>query len=257
MHITGTSVDNQCIESYVEQLKRLYKTASLPSEGLSEKLSKDRIKICRLAMIKNEEVCRHAVDDEFVKQTITGKIDDILHTKTPVELKDIFEGLPEGRKMILVEGAPGAGKSSLSFDICKKWSEGELFQQYKAVILVRLRDPQVQKAKRMSDLLPACCNVTRAQQVESAIKAVHGRDVLWILDGWDEFPDNLKNEHSLLRKSSTMHVVCFQHLIKLCIHENITRVTLQVQACIHVGLSACDACMIAMSTLSKNLIVIS
>ena len=78
-----------------------------------------------------------------------------------------------------------------------------MFQEYKVVILVRLRDPQVQKAKTLADLLPACCNVARVQQVESAIKAVHGRGVLWILDGWDEFPDNLKNEQSLLR-----NIVC-------------------------------------------------
>ena len=192
--LTGKS-DDSCLTSYGELLKREYEMLALPSEELLG----HRTKVCRLAMIENEEERRHAVDEEFVRQAITGNIDDILHTKTPVELKDIFEGLPKDRKMILFEGAPGAGKSSLSLDICKKWNEGELFQEYKAVILVRLRDPQVQKAKTLADLLPACCNVARAQQVETAIKAVHGRDVLWILDGWDEFPDNLKNEHSLLR----------------------------------------------------------
>ena len=95
---TGKS-DDSCLTSYGKLLKREYEMLALPSKELLG----HRTKVCRLAMIKNEEVCRHAVDDEFVRQTITGKIDGILHTKTPVELKDIFDGLPKDRKMILFE----------------------------------------------------------------------------------------------------------------------------------------------------------
>ncbi len=76
--------------------------------------------------------------------TVTGKVDDILHTKTPVKLENIFQIDHACRKVVLIEGAPGSGKSTLSWDICKRWGAGELFQKYEVVILVQLRDPEVQ-----------------------------------------------------------------------------------------------------------------
>ncbi len=79
--------------------------------------------------------------------TVTGKVNDILLMKSPVELAEIFQiDQKIERCMILIKGAPGLGKSTLSWDICKRWGAGELFQEYEAVILMHLRDPEVQAA---------------------------------------------------------------------------------------------------------------
>ena len=185
--------EESCMASYAENLKAKYLNQSLPAEGLLEHSNQ----ICRLAMIQKEKVSHHEITNEFVQQTITGKVDDILHMKKPVELQSIFKGVPHDRKIVLIEGAPGAGKSSLSLNICKKWSEGELFQEYKAVILVRLRDPRIQEAKSIAELLPHCEKST-SLNVESEILATNGDKILWVLDGWDEFPDQLKNDDECL-----------------------------------------------------------
>ncbi len=153
--------------------------------------------MCHLAMIQREKLSRNEINDEFVQQTITGKVDDILHMKTPVELKSIFKDVPSIPKVVLIEGAPGAGKSSLSLNICKKWSEGELFQEYTAAILVRLRDPCIQLARSISELLPHC-EKSVSKRVESVIVATGGENILWVLDGWDEFPENLKKDEQCL-----------------------------------------------------------
>ncbi len=174
-------------------LKANYQKQSLPAEGLLEHSSK----ICRLAMIQREKLRRHEINNQFVQQTITGKVDDILHMKTPVELKSIFKGVPSDRKVVLIEGAPGAGKSSLSLNICKKWSDGELFQEYSAAILVRLRDPCIQAAKSIAELLPHC-EKSVSKKVESFILATEGENILWVLDGWDEFPEHLKKDEKCL-----------------------------------------------------------
>ena len=150
-------------------------------------------------MIEKEKHVHREAEKEIIENTISGKVDDIVQKKSPVEIKDIFEGVPEDHKVVLIEGAPGAGKSSLSLDICQKWSEGELFQEYKAVILVRLRDPHVQEATTIGQLLPYRDGTT-PQQVASEIETVLDRDVLWVLDGWDELPVSLKKESSLLRQ---------------------------------------------------------
>ena len=57
------------------------------------------------------------------------------------------------KKIVLIEGGPGMGKTSLAINICKCWAKGELLQSYIAVILLTLRDPEIQKAKTIGDLL--------------------------------------------------------------------------------------------------------
>ena len=154
-------------------------------------------KIFNLAIIKKERIQRGKIDDEFVHKTIRGQVDDILSKKSPIELENIFKNVEGERKVILIDGAPGSGKSTLTVHICQRWSRGELFQEFSIVILVQLRDPAVQRAQTIADLLP-CPDTESAQNVANAITANYGRGVLWVLDGWDELPSHLR-EKSLLR----------------------------------------------------------
>ena len=48
-------------------------------------------KIFNLAMIKENVIDRYRVEDDFVRMTITGKVDDILKMKSPIKLQDIFQ----------------------------------------------------------------------------------------------------------------------------------------------------------------------
>ena len=158
-------------------------------------------KVFNLAIIKKETIQRGPLDDEVVRQTIRGQVDNILLKKSPIELKDLFTNIEGERKMILLEGAPGSGKSTLTAHICQRWSRGELFQEFTIVILVQLRDPAVQHAKCIADLIP-CRNQEIAQQVASAITDSDGRGILWLLDGWDELPSHLQ-EKSFLKDMIT------------------------------------------------------
>ena len=101
------------------------------------------------------------------------------------------------RKVILLEGAPGCGKSTLSVYICQQWEKGQLFNHFQLVILIRLRDPSVKNAKDLADLLP-CPDTTTAQQIAARMLANKCQDVLFILDGWDELPP-------ILRKNSIFY----------------------------------------------------
>ena len=154
-------------------------------------------KIFNLAIIKKERIQRGKIDDEFVRKTIRGQVDDILSKKSPIELEKLFTNIEGERKVILIDGAPGSGKSTLTVHICQRWSSGELFQEFTIVILVQLRDPGVQSAQSIADLIP-CPDIESAQQVASVIKANLGRGILWVLDGWDELPSHLR-EKSFLR----------------------------------------------------------
>ena len=158
-----------------------------------------------LAIIKKERVQRGKIDNEFVLQSIHGQIDNILLAKSPIDLEDIFKNIEGERKVILIDGAPGSGKSTLAIHITQGWSKGELFQEFTIVILVQLRDPAVQSAKSITDLLP-CPDIKTARQVDSAIKANNGRGILWVMDGWDELPLRLQDDSFLRDMIAPPHI---------------------------------------------------
>ena len=157
-------------------------------------------KVFNLAMIKPEQVQRRSIDDHFIRETITGKIDDILQRKVPITLEQICEkaeqkkegapGCGETEQMkILIEGAPGCGKSTLSLHICHEWVADRLLKEYSQVILVKLREEVVQNAKSIADLLPKR-DGTMGQNAEKEITTCDGEGTLFIFDGWDELPEN-------------------------------------------------------------------
>ena len=184
-------------EQYLDYLKYLYASLDKKPTTSNQWPPSATKKFFRLAMIKTATVRRGHIDDRFVRMTITGKVDDILRQKYPIQLKDIFKETEGQRRVILLEGAPGCGKSTLSVYICKQWEKGQLFNQFQFVILIRLRDPAVQNAKGLADLLP-CPDTKTAQQIAARMLANKCRDVLFILDGWDELLPNL-------RKNSIFH----------------------------------------------------
>ena len=155
-------------------------------------------KIFRLAMIQRERVQRGHIEDRFVRMSISGRVDDILHAKSPVELEHIFGNTLHGGEIILIEGAPGSGKSTLTVHICQRWGKGELFQEFTVVILVQLRDPAVRRAQTIAHLLPVE-NAAVAQELATALIATSGRGVLWVLDGWDELLLHIQQD-SIFRK---------------------------------------------------------
>ena len=190
------------------QLRKRYRQ-SQGSPSPVEWIPSPTKKIFRLAMIQRERVQRGHIEDSFVRLTISGRVDDILHAKSPVELEHIFRNTLDGGEVILIEGAPGSGKSTLTVHICQRWGKGELFQQFTVVILVQLRDPAVQRAQTIADLLP----VENAEEIATELMATNGRGVLWVLDGWDELPPHLQSKS------------VFRNLVKRTLSESSVIVT--------------------------------
>ena len=99
-------------------------------------------------------------------------------------------------KCILVEGAPGVGKSTFVWMLCRKWSKGKLLRQYRLVVLLRLRDKRVREAKSVSDLF-YYYNRKIQQIVVEEIQATGGRGVLLLFEGYDELPARLRTSNSI------------------------------------------------------------
>ena len=204
----ATGVSTQ-LQSYGSYLRSRYQ-AQVPSFALQWPPPPSR-KIFNLAMIKKERVQRGRIDEEFVRLSITGKVNDILDKKVPVKLEEIFQLDEEKRKVILIEGAPGSGKTTLSWDIFQRWGAGKLFQEFEAVVLVRVRDPEAQKACEIVGLLPAE-DRSVAGSVAAEIVACRGRKVLFVIDGWDEGGSSLP-ETSAIRRLIQSELCCESSVI--------------------------------------------
>ena len=147
-------------------------------------------------MVKKEEVSKEQAD-EFTKSTIHGNIDDICKKKLAVDFTQIGkqeDGTPA--KLILVEGAPGIGKTTFSWKICRKWAKGKILREYELVVLLRLRDKRVQEIKCIADLFYHSDRELQ-NSVAKDIQHHHGKSVLLLFEGYDELPRKLQTQQSI------------------------------------------------------------
>ena len=181
------------LDRYCVHLKAVYTKTEMPNLKWPPSLGKTFI---NLAVIIKDKRTREEVD-EFTKATIRGDIDQILKKKAPIQLEDIMTvKADEHLKCVLVEGAPGVGKSTLAWHVCQRWGKGELFQEFSTVQLLQLRDTRVQAATCVEDLFP---HYDKKLQSEAAqeISNNHGEGTLIILDGLDELPRKFLSQPSI------------------------------------------------------------
>ena len=100
-------------------------------------------------------------------------------------------------QFILIEGAPGIGKSLLLKHIAYRWGIQEILQKFKLVLLVCLHDPAVQQMSFIDDLLQSFCRRDKdATEVVSVCRKYfvnnNGKDLALLFDGYDEYPERLR-----------------------------------------------------------------
>ena len=107
-------------------------------------------------------------------------------------------------KLVVIKGAPGGGKTTLSWELCRRWANGEVWTDYSLVVLLRLRDKNVQEAVELVDLFQ-CENIDASKNVvaNTIIQNHHGQGILFILEGLDELPPSLRQKDSIFMKLIT------------------------------------------------------
>ena len=134
---------------------------------------------------------------EIMLASLQGDVKKILNIKAPIEIGKILSPhaqLGKTLKCVLVEGAPGVGKSTLAWEVCKQWGEGVSNQQFAIVMLLRLRDQTVQNAQSISDLVFYRRN---REEISQYLEIIKGRNILIILEGLDELPIHLLTQPSI------------------------------------------------------------
>ena len=130
---------------------------------------------------------------------IRGDIDYVEGTKTKMTFADLAN-LKDGSQpqCIVVEGAPGSGKTMFSWEVCSRWAKGEILQQYSVLSLLQLRDPEVREVSKIADLFPNSSADLRKEIIEA-----RGKNCCILLDGFDELPEDKRKEHSFFMKLLT------------------------------------------------------
>ena len=90
-----------------------------------------------------------------------------------------------------MQGIPGVGKSTLAWQLGRRWGKKEILQHFQLVIVLRLRDERVQKAHTISELFYHP-DPDIQQSVSKWMASTLGEDVLLILDGYDELSSELQ-----------------------------------------------------------------
>ena len=147
-----------------------------------------------LAVVKGGYACR----DKYIGETLQSNVGEILCGRREIFVEEILEGGGQNiLKLVLIEGAPGIGKSTFAWELCRKWEEFPCMQQYNLVVLLRLREKEVQKIGSVSQLFCSYESEDKDTLVTEVLKD-QGKGILFILDGFDELPKALQQESYLL-----------------------------------------------------------
>ena len=144
---------------------------------------------------------RYDVVIEKQKDYTRGDYDKIMKRKTKIELIDAFkQGVCEAganvQLKMLIDGAPGVGKTTLSRKVSCMWAKGEILQRFWLVLLLHLRESAISRAKNI-DAFFHHEDSDLQQSVVKFVKRVSGHGVLIIFDGFDELSLYERSEESL------------------------------------------------------------
>ena len=137
--------------------------------------------------------------DEYIGYTLQRNVADLLERRKKISIQQILEA-EEGHevpRLVLMEGAPGIGKSTLAWELCRNWDEFDCLKKYDLVILLRLREEEVQKIKKVRHFFEGASGANKKTLAEEVLED-QGSRVLFILDGFDELPKPLQQKGFLL-----------------------------------------------------------
>ena len=101
-------------------------------------------------------------------------------------------------RSILIEGAPGVGKTEVVKQVAYLWAKSELLCDMKLVFVLYLRDPIVHSLKSIENFIHQYVNnenryvsIKQAEGVIQELRNSRGSGIAFLMDGFDEFPSKV------------------------------------------------------------------
>ncbi|XP_064401202.1 uncharacterized protein LOC135347244 isoform X2 [Halichondria panicea] len=195
----STIQPDEAIGIYRSYLTSIYDTRFLPAD---DKYPLQCVK--HFVNLECADVSKHLSRkkiEESWSEIVKGKLNRF--PRKSITLDQIASKV-EGKfsKLVVIKGAPGGGKTTLSWELCRRWANGEVWTDYSLVVLLRLRDENVQKAVELVDLFQ-CEDTDYSQNIYAIIRKNHGEGILFILEGLDELTPSLRENDSIFMKLIT------------------------------------------------------
>ena len=114
------------------------------------------------------------------------------HPRVIKEIKDIFRS---SYKRILIEGAPGIGKTVLAKEIAYCWAKDKILTDMKLFLLV-IRDPNLHCVNSIAELVHYlnydCLSGSEVEVAADELRKSKGSGIAFVIDGYDECPCDSK-----------------------------------------------------------------
>ena len=196
--IDGQDVYLTPVKKYSGYLRDLYNSEQRPV-GIGPPTPAEKLLPFKLARIEKERVSI----DEFTRRYLRGDMDDVgslgtkFYKKSPMSFEEVGKLSSHfWQKLVLIEGAPGVGKTTFSWEFCRKWGKGEILPDYSLLLLLPLRDNNLKEAKTLSDLFYHP-NSELQQGVVQEVTSNQGKGVAIWLEAWDELDHEPREKASV------------------------------------------------------------
>ena len=132
---------------------------------------------------------------------------------------------------LLIEGAPGIGKTILTKEIAFLWANRKILQDIKLLVSVYLRDPIVHKIATFTDFAKHITSTNHQNKMiedfTNYLFNTSGKDIMFVFDGYDELPESLRQEsfianiiHRKMFPNSNM-VITSRPSASACLHRKV------------------------------------
>ena len=189
-----TPSKNSVIKPYIEYLRGRYQRSHFPtylkypSPSISEFIN--------LLIVHKKKKENNTEKQAVMKYKIHGNTNKVKVKREPIPMIEIGKS-DRLACFVLLEGDPGVGKTTLVWELCKRWAKGELLQEWDVVLLVQLRDTDMREADSIESMIdpdedyPEFCSI---------VKQTHGEQLLLIFDGFDELSEKQREKSSVFMR---------------------------------------------------------
>ena len=183
-----SSSSNPSIDKFIKELKENYLEMDvLPDEDWPPSIGRHE---SNLVLIEHErDTLPGAKEAEaMLRDYVGGNVDKIRDKKKEIKYNEMFsflKGKSNTKFRMLIDGAPGIGKTTLCRKFCKDWGSEAILQKFSVVWLLNLREERIAKAKAINDLFQHY-NTKVQRELLQHIEETGGEGQLLVCDGFEE-----------------------------------------------------------------------
>ena len=128
--------------------------------------------------------------------TVQRSVDNIIAEKEKIEYDEVF-GEYKSKELILVEGRPGSGKTTLVHKVIKDWASGKALANATLTILLTLRLLDIDSENET--LIAVLRSLYSNEKLAELAEVRDGEGVCFALDGLDEYRPHNKQKSVVMK----------------------------------------------------------